>query len=53
MEHGGRASQAEIYDALRVPKTTVWRMFKRLEEKGIVKVVRGRKENWVKLRDIW
>ena len=49
MEHGGRASQAEIRDALGIPKTTAWRMFKRLEEKGIVRVTRGRKENWVEL----
>jgi len=53
MEHGGRASQAEIRDSLGIPKTTAWRMFKRLEERGIVRVVRGRKENWVELRDTW
>ncbi|WP_297063481.1 helix-turn-helix domain-containing protein [Thermococcus sp.] len=50
VEHGGRASQAEIRDALGIPKTTAWRMFKRLEEKGLVKIIRGRKENWVELR---
>jgi len=50
LEHGGRASQAEIRDALGIPKTTAWRMFRRLEEKGLVRIVRGRKENWVELR---
>lgn len=50
LEHGGRASQAEIRDALGLPKTTAWRMFRRLEEKGLIKIIRGRKENWVELR---
>ena len=50
LEHGGRASQAEIRDALGIPKTTAWRMFKRLEEKGLVRIIRGRKENWVELK---
>jgi len=50
LEHGGRASQAEIRDALGLPKTTAWRMFRRLEERGLIKIIRGRKENWVELR---
>ena len=50
LEHGGRASQAKIRDALGLPKTTAWRMFRRLEEKGFIKIIRGRKENWVELR---
>ncbi len=50
LEHGGRASQAEIRDALGIPKTTAWRMFKRLEEKKLIRIVKGRKENWIELR---
>ncbi len=50
LEHGGRASQAEIRDALGIPKTTAWRMFRRLEERGLVRIIRGRKENWVEIR---
>ncbi|NJE46558.1 winged helix-turn-helix transcriptional regulator [Thermococcus sp. GR7] len=49
-DKGGRASQAEVREAIGLPKTTAWRMFKRLERKGLVKVIKGRKENWVELR---
>ncbi len=49
-DKGGRASQAEVREAIGIPKTTAWRMFKRLERKGLLKILRGRKENWVELR---
>lgn len=49
-DKGGKASQAEVREALGIPKTTAWRMFKRLERKGLVKILRGKKENWVELR---
>ncbi|MBO8175345.1 MAG: winged helix-turn-helix transcriptional regulator [Thermococcus sp.] len=50
LEKGGRASQAEVRSALGLPKTTAWRMFKRLEKQGLVRIIKGRKENWVELR---
>lgn len=50
LEKGGRASQAEVRNALGLPKTTAWRMFKRLEKQGLVKIIRGRKENWIELK---
>ncbi|NJE75842.1 winged helix-turn-helix transcriptional regulator [Thermococcus sp. ES12] len=49
-DRGGRASQAEVREAIGLPKTTAWRMFRRLEKKGLVKVLKGRKENWVELK---
>ena len=49
-DRGGKASQAEVREAVGLPKTTAWRMFKRLERKGLVKILRGKKENWVELR---
>lgn len=50
LEKGGRASQAEVRNALGLPKTTAWRMFKRLEKQGLVRIIKGRKENWVELK---
>lgn len=50
LEKGGRASQAEVRTALGIPKTTAWRMFKRLERQGLVRIIKGRKENWVELK---
>ena len=49
-DKGGKASQAEVREAIGLPKTTAWRMFKRLERKGLVKILKGKKENWVELR---
>lgn len=49
-DRGGRASQAEVRDSLGIPKTTAWRMFKRLEERGLLRIIRGRKEYWLELK---
>ncbi|AIF69039.1 hypothetical protein PAP_03095 [Palaeococcus pacificus DY20341] len=50
LEKGGRASQAEVRNALGIPKTTAWRMFQRFEKNGLVKIIRGSKENWIELK---
>ncbi len=49
-DRGGKASQAEVREAIGLPKTTAWRMFRRLERKGLVKILKGKKENWVELK---
>ncbi len=49
-ERGGKAKQAEVRDALGIPKTTAWRMFQRLEKQGLVRVYKKRRENWVELK---
>ncbi|WP_237705156.1 helix-turn-helix transcriptional regulator [Thermococcus zilligii] len=49
IENGGKAPQSRVRDALGLPKTTAWRMFKRLEEKGLVRVYKLGRENWVEL----
>lgn len=48
-DQGGKARQADVRKALGIPKTTAWRMFKRLEEKDLVRVYKKGKENWVEL----
>ncbi|MCD6372361.1 MAG: winged helix-turn-helix transcriptional regulator [Thermococcus sp.] len=49
IENGGKAPQARVREALGLPKTTAWRMFKRLEERGLVRVYKLGRENWVEL----
>ncbi|ASJ01732.1 transcriptional regulator [Thermococcus gorgonarius] len=49
VENGGKAPQSKVRAALGIPKTTAWRMFKRLEEKGLVRVYKLGRENWVEL----
>lgn len=48
-DRGGRATQAEIRESLELPKTTAWRMFRRLEEKGLIRIIKKKKGNVVEL----
>ncbi|MCC6024302.1 MAG: winged helix-turn-helix transcriptional regulator [Thaumarchaeota archaeon] len=47
---GGRALEAEIREALGLPKTTAWRLVRRLEKKGLVVVRKVGSQNAVELR---
>ena len=49
LENGGKAPQSKVREALGLPKTTAWRMFKRLEDKGLVRIYKLGRENWVEL----
>lgn len=49
LENGGKAPQSKVREALGLPKTTAWRMFKRLGERGLVRVYKLGRENWVEL----
>ncbi|AJC72001.1 mucin glycoprotein [Thermococcus guaymasensis DSM 11113] len=49
IENGGKAPQSRVRKALGLPKTTAWRMFKRLEERGLVRIYKLGRENWVEL----
>jgi uncharacterized membrane protein len=47
---GGRALEVEIREALGLPKTTAWRLVRRLEKKGLVVVRKVGNQNVVELR---
>jgi uncharacterized membrane protein len=49
---GGRALEAEIREALGLPKTTAWRLVRRLEKKGLVVVRKVGNQNVVELRSV-
>ncbi|AEC52431.1 hypothetical protein PNA2_1516 [Pyrococcus sp. NA2] len=49
IQSGGRCRQAELRKALNLPKTTVWRMIRRLEQMGLVKLYKVGRENWIEL----
>jgi len=46
----GRAFESEIREAMDQPKTTIWRMVKKLEQEGIVTVEQLVGRNYVMLR---
>lgn len=48
-QRGGRAVESEIRDHFKLPKTTVWRMMKRLRNEGIADIYRIGNQNLVKI----
>lgn len=49
-EKGGRAKQAEIRNDLGIPRTTTWRILRRLEKEGLVKLSKVNNETLVELK---
>jgi len=49
-ENNGEAFEAELYERLELPRTTTWRMVKRLERMGIVATKKFRRQNIVSVR---
>ncbi len=48
---GGSAFQSELIKALDLPKTTVWRHLKGLEEEGLIEIKKIRGMNYVRLKE--
>ena len=49
-EKHGTAFEAEIYEKLSLPRTTTWRLLKRLEKMEIITVQKSRRQNIVSIR---
>ncbi|MFQ5711782.1 MAG: helix-turn-helix transcriptional regulator [Candidatus Geothermarchaeales archaeon] len=49
-ERGGRVLEAEIREEFDLPRTSVWRMAKRLEDMGIVVIRKVGLQNQIELR---
>ncbi|MCK4310369.1 MAG: winged helix-turn-helix transcriptional regulator, partial [Methanomicrobia archaeon] len=49
LKENGDSLSSEIRKNLNIPKTTAWRLFRRLEEKEIITIKKG-KENYIKLK---
>ncbi len=49
LKRNGDSLSSEIRKNLNIPKTTAWRFFRRLEEKEIITIKKG-KENYIKLK---
>lgn len=50
-ESGGEAFESEVRERFRLPRTTVWRIVKRLQKQGIVDVQKVRGQNLVRIKD--
>jgi uncharacterized membrane protein len=49
-EQNGSAFEAELYERLALPRTTTWRLLKRLEKMEIVEIRKTRRQNIVSVR---
>jgi uncharacterized membrane protein len=49
-EKHGTAFEADIYEKLNLPRTTTWRLLKRLEKMEIVDIRKSRRQNIVSIR---
>lgn len=48
---GGKAFEAELFELLNLPRTTTWRLIRRLSGMEIVDVKKSRRQNTVLIRD--
>jgi uncharacterized membrane protein len=49
-EKNGTAFEAELYEKLNLPRTTTWRLLKRLEKMAILDIRKSRRQNIVSIR---
>jgi len=50
VEKNGEAFEAELYDQVKLPRTTTWRLVKRLEGMGIIKRSKFRRQNLIRIK---
>ena len=51
VDNNGEAFEAELYDYVKLPRTTTWRMVKRLKGMNIISVTKFRRQNLVRLKN--
>jgi uncharacterized membrane protein len=49
-DKNGKAFEAELYEKLNLPRTTTWRLLKRLEKMEIVDIRKSRRQNIISIR---
>jgi uncharacterized membrane protein len=50
-DNNGEAFEAELYDFVKLPRTTTWRLVKRLKRMEIITVTKFRRQNLVRLKN--
>jgi uncharacterized membrane protein len=49
-EKDGAAFESELRNKFLLPKTTIWRLVKRLEREGLIEIRKAGGQNLIKLR---
>ncbi|WGM89846.1 MAG: hypothetical protein IAX21_03945 [Candidatus Bathyarchaeota archaeon] len=50
VDNNGEAFEADLYDYVKLPRTTTWRMVKRLKGMNIITVTKFRRQNLVRIK---
>jgi len=50
VENNGEAFEADLYEYVKLPRTTTWRLVKRLEDMGIIKRSKFRRQNLIRIK---
>ena len=50
-ENNGEAFEADLYESLKLPRTTTWRLVKRLDRMGIIKRTKFRRQNLIRVKN--
>ena len=50
VEKNGTALEADLYERLDIPRTTTWRLLKRMQGMGIVDITKSRRQNIVSIK---
>jgi len=51
VDNNGESFEAELYDYVKLPRTTTWRLVKRLKRMEIITVTKFRRQNLVRLKN--
>ena len=49
-EKHGTAMEAELYEKLNLPRTTTWRLLKRLQKMGVIDITKSRRQNTITIK---
>ncbi len=49
-ENNATAYEAQIYEKLNLPRTTTWRLLKRLQKMEIINIEKSRRQNIISIR---
>jgi uncharacterized membrane protein len=50
VDNNGEAFEAELYDYVKLPRTTTWRLVKRLERMDIIRTSKFRRQNLIRVK---
>ena len=50
-DNNGEAFEADLFDYVKIPRTTMWRLVKRLEAMGIIKKSKFRRQNMIRVKN--